>query len=150
DGLGRDDHEAWRAMEALATAGRVKQLGVSNVTARQVRDFVKFAQVPVSCVQNRCYASRGWDRDVRAVCAEHGITYQGFSLLPANRDVVSGPTVRAIATRHDKTPAQIIFRFAQQLGMLPLTGTSNAQHMREDLDLDFSLAAAEVATIELA
>ena len=148
DGLGPDDIAAWHAMEALHAAGRVALLGVSNVTARQLHDFVALARAPIAFVQNRCYASRGWDRDVRAVCAEHGIVYQGFSLLTANRDVVGGRTVRSIAMRHGKTPAQVIFRFAQQLGMLPLTGTTSPEHMRHDLDLMFELAAAELATLE--
>jgi diketogulonate reductase-like aldo/keto reductase len=102
-------------------------------------------------VQNRCYAERGWDRAIRALCAEHGIVYQEFSLLTANRDVVVHREVRAIAARHGKTPAQIIFRFARQAGMLPLTGTSSPAHMREDLAIDdFALDAQELATIDAA
>ena len=47
------------------------------------------------------------------------------------------------------TPAQVVFRFAQQIGMLPLTGTSSPEHMKEDLESDaFDLTAAEVDAIE--
>jgi diketogulonate reductase-like aldo/keto reductase len=151
DGLAPADREAWRAIEALAAAGRVSLVGISNVTARQVRDLVEFARVPPVFVQNRCYAERGWDRTVRAVCAEHGIVYQAFSLLTANRDVLVHREVRAIAARHRKTTAQIVFRFAQQIGMLPLTGTSSPQHMRDDLAIeDVELDAQELAVIEAA
>jgi diketogulonate reductase-like aldo/keto reductase len=151
DGLAAADREAWRAIEALAEAGRVALIGISNVTVRQIRELVALARVPPAFVQNRCYAERGWDRAVRAVCAEHGIVYQAFSLLTANRDVIAGRDVRAIAARHGKTPAQIIFRFARQVGMLPLTGTSSPVHMREDLATgDFALDAQELATIDAA
>jgi len=151
DGLAPADREAWRAMEALAEAGRVTLLGISNVTARQIRELVELARVPPAFVQNRCYAERGWDRAIRALCAEHGIVYQAFSLLTANRDVVVHREVRAIAARHGKTPAQVIFRFARQAGMLPLTGTSSPAHMREDLATDdFALDAQELATIDTA
>jgi len=151
DGLAAADREAWRAIEALAEAGRVTLIGISNVTVRQLRELVALARVPPAFVQNRCYAERGWDRAVRAVCAEHGIVYQAFSLLTANRDVTAGRDVRAIAARHGKTPAQIIFRFARQAGMLPLTGTSSPVHMREDLATgDFALDAAELAAIDTA
>ena len=149
-GLGPEDREAWRAMTVLAAGRRVALLGVSNVTAAQLADFVELAAstgVPVAFVQNRCYASRGWDRDVRAVCAEHDIVYQAFSLLTANRDAVVDPRLRAIAARHGATAEQVIFRFAQQSGMLPLTGTSSPVHMKQDLELAFELAAAELATI---
>jgi diketogulonate reductase-like aldo/keto reductase len=148
-GLGPDDHEAWRAMESLVERGRVRMLGASNVTAKQVRDLVAFARVPPRFVQNRCYASRRWDAEVRAVCASSGIVYQGFSLLTANRHVLADRRVAAIASRHKKTPAQIVFRFAQQLGMLPLTGTTDPEHMRQDLAIgDVTLDRDEVAAIE--
>jgi diketogulonate reductase-like aldo/keto reductase len=85
-------------------------------------------------VQNRCYARLGWDREVRAFCKERKIIYQGFSLLTANMEVVRHPVVTGIAARAGATPAQIVFAFARSVGMLPLTGTSNAGHMRQDLD----------------
>ncbi len=151
DGLGAEDHEAWRAMEAIASSGRVKLLGISNVTAEQVTALVGLSTVPVAFVQNRCYADRQWDRAVRAVCDEHGIIYQGFSLLTANRHVLASSKVIAIATRHKKTASQIVFRFAQQVGMLPLTGTSDPAHMQQDLDIDtVELDAEELAIIDRA
>jgi diketogulonate reductase-like aldo/keto reductase len=151
EGLAPDDREAWRAIEALAAAGRVPLIGISNVTAGQVRELLELARVAPAFVQNRCYAERGWDRAVRTLCAEHGIVYQAFSLLTANRDVLVHREVRAIAARHHKTPAQIVFRFARQVGMLPLTGTSSPQHMRDDLAIDdIELDARELAAIEAA
>jgi diketogulonate reductase-like aldo/keto reductase len=149
DGLGANDREAWRAMEALVDTRRVRLLGISNVTARQVSDLVAFARIAPRFVQNRCYAERAWDRTVRAVCAEHAIIYQAFSLLTANRQVLADSELRAIAKRHAKTPAQIVFRFAQQVGMLPLTGTSNRSHMQEDLAIgEFALAIDEIGIID--
>jgi len=148
DRLGETDKQAWRAMEQIARAGRVKLLGASNVTANQVQELVAMAHVPVSFVQNRCYADRGWDRAVRAACDEHQIVYQGFSLLTANRQVLTNGEVRAIAARHKRTPAQIVFRFAQQVGMLPLSGTKDPDHMQHDLVVEtFSLDAEELALI---
>jgi diketogulonate reductase-like aldo/keto reductase len=149
EGWSRADREAWAAMEALAERGLVKLLGISNVSAAQVAELVQIARIAPAFVQNRCYASRGWDRAVRVVCDAHGIVYQGFSLLTANASVLAHPAVRAIAARHAQTPAQIVFRFAQQLGMLPLTGTSDPVHMRQDLAIGaFELTAAELATVE--
>ncbi|HET7505534.1 MAG TPA: aldo/keto reductase [Kofleriaceae bacterium] len=150
-GLAAADREAWRAIERLAEAGRVALIGISNVTADQLRAVVELARVPPAFVQNRCYAARGWDRACRAVCAEHGIVYQGFSLLTANRDVLVHRGVRAIAARHAMTPEQIVFRFARQLGILPLTGTTSPRHMRDDLAVDaVELSAAELEVIDAA
>ena len=146
-GLGEADMQAWQAMESLHARGLVRLLGVSSVSLVQLKLLCSRASVPPRFVQNRCYASTGWDRDVRQFCTERGITYQGFSLLTANQSVVTSPTVATIARRYDRTPAQIIFRFAVDIGMLPLTGTANANHMQADIaGLNFELTQQEVET----
>jgi len=132
-GLTAGDLEVWGAMEALHAAGKVKQLGVSNVEPEQLAKLVAATNVPIAYVQNRCYASEGWDADVRALCRQHGIAYQGFSLLTANRRELQRPIVDEIALRLGVPRETVVFRFAMQVGMIPLTGTSNPQHMRDDL-----------------
>ena len=129
-----DDFETWQAMIKERDAGRTRLLGVSNISLAQLQQMARAHAEPPAFVQNRCYASRGWDREVRAFCRERNIIYQGFSLLTANRQVLDHPTVAALATQKNATPAQIVFAFARQVGMLPLTGTSSADHMRQDLE----------------
>lgn len=147
-GLGEDDRAAWRSMESLHGEGKARLLGISNVSASQLEELVALAIVKPTFVQNRCYAERAWDHSVRAVCARHGIVYQGFSLLTANRRVLESPSVRGIAARHERTCAQVVFRFALELGMLPLTGTSDPEHMVRDLEVyDFALEREELETI---
>lgn len=148
DGLTRDDWQVWRAMEALHDAGRARLLGVSNISRGQLAALLDGAKVPPRLVQNRCYAARGWGADVRALCARAGAVYQGFSLLTANRQVLRAPALRAIAARRGRTPAQVIFRFALQSGMICLTGTTDPAHMDADLAAyDFALSDAEVAAV---
>ena len=148
-GLAPADHAAWRAMEALERSGRTRYLGVSNVTRDQLELLLAGASVPPAFVQNRCYARRGWDRDVRALCQSHGIVYQGFSLLTANARELSLPAVARVALRTGSTAAQIVFSMAAGLGMLPLTGTSSPEHMRQDLRaLDLALESAELVGVE--
>lgn len=132
-GLGSDDIGAWRAMESLHAGGHVRALGASNVTREQLEELLGLAEVAPSFVQNRCYARTGWDRDVRASCTERGIVYQGFSLLTANRAELARPSFVALARRLGLTASQLVFRFALDVGMMPLTGTSSSQHMKEDL-----------------
>jgi diketogulonate reductase-like aldo/keto reductase len=128
------DFETWQAMIKERDAGRTRLLGVSNISLGQLQQMARAHAEPPAFVQNRCYASRGWDREVRAFCRERNIIYQGFSLLTANVEVVRHPQVAALAARFNATPAQIIFAFARQAGMLPLTGTTNAEHMKQDLE----------------
>jgi len=148
-GLTAADWEAWRAMEAIQDSGRARWLGVSNVTLGQLQELCEGSRVHPRFVQNRCYASRAWDRRVREYCAANGIVYQGFSLLTANRDVIASPEIARIAERYKRTTAQIIFRFALDVGMMPLTGTTDADHMRADLAVfDFNLQPDEIGRIE--
>jgi diketogulonate reductase-like aldo/keto reductase len=148
-GLGADDWAAWRAMERMHDSGRVRLLGVSNVSLGQIQLLVREARVRPRFVQNRCYASLGWDRAIREFCAAHDVVYQGFSLLTANREALAHPDIARIAGRHGRTASQIVFRFALEVGMIPLTGTSNPQHMREDLEVfEFGLEPADVRQIE--
>jgi diketogulonate reductase-like aldo/keto reductase len=148
-GLGAEDWEVWAAIESLYDAGKTKMIGVSNVSADQLTVLCMKAKHKPMMVQNRCYAAFGWDKEVRESCRTHGIIYQGFSLLTANRDVFIDPEIRAMAKRYDVTLAQLIFRFAMQVGMLPLTGTTNPQHMKEDLQSDrVTLLSEEIRQIE--
>jgi diketogulonate reductase-like aldo/keto reductase len=149
DGLPDEDWQVWGAMSELARAKKVRLLGISNVTLPQLAQLHEHAEVKPAFVQNRCYARTGWDREIRAFCRAHDIVYQGFSLLTANRRELAGPTVARITARTRRTVAQVVFGFALQVGMIPLTGTSDASHMREDLQsFDFTLDDADVAAIE--
>jgi diketogulonate reductase-like aldo/keto reductase len=86
---------------------------------------------------------------VREFCSAGGIVYQGFSLLTANRKAIAGTELGRIAERHGRTRSQTVFRFALDVGMVALTGTSSAEHMREDLAVfDFRLTPDEVKQIE--
>ncbi|HEU5092460.1 MAG TPA: aldo/keto reductase [Nitrospira sp.] len=148
-GLGTEDWEVWAAIESLYDAGKTKMIGISNITADQLTLLCVRAKHKPMVVQNRCYAAFGWDKDVREICRTQHIIYQGFSLLTANREIFIDPEIRAIAARYEATLAQLIFRFAMQIGMLPLTGTTNPQHMKEDLQSDrFTLLSEEIQQIE--
>jgi diketogulonate reductase-like aldo/keto reductase len=149
EGLVADDWAAWRAMESIYDSGRVRMLGVSNVSIAQLKELVGQARIPPRFVQNRCFAARGWDREVRTFCSANGMVYQGFSLLTANREALARPEIAAIAKRHGRTIAQVVFRFALDVGMLPLTGTTDAKHMQEDLEaLRFRLETDDVELID--
>ena len=136
-GLSAGDREVWRAMSELASAGRARALGLSNTSRDQLAALCALATsegwTRPAFVQNRCYARKGWDRDVRALCQREGIVYQGFSLLTANPQALASAAVARAAERRGVTPAAIVFRFALDVGMLPLTGTTDPGHMREDL-----------------
>jgi diketogulonate reductase-like aldo/keto reductase len=135
-GLTDADWEVWAAMEDIQKSGKAKKIGVSNVGINHLEALWEKAKVKPAFVQNRCYAVYGWDQDVREFCLANQIVYQGFSLLTANPQVMHGPKVGAIARRLKVEPQQVIFRFSVQIGILPITGTTDPKHMKQDLAID--------------
>lgn len=143
------DAEVWEAMRKERDAGRTRFLGVSNVSLHHLQRMIAGHAEGPAFVQNRCFAHLGWDREVRRFCGERKIVYQGFSLLTANVEVLQHPLIAGLAAKGGVTPAQAIFAFARTVGMLPLTGTSSAEHMKQDLDSrEVTLSPEVVVTIE--
>lgn len=148
-GLNETDWEVWRAMESLQKSGSVKMIGVSNISFEQLQLLIESSEVKPAFVQNRCYARTRWDAKIRALCHANDIIYQGFSLLTANSVELKRPEMQTILRRLDCPLAQVVFRFAWQAGMIPLTGTASKSHMQEDLAAyDIELSEAEIDIIE--
>jgi diketogulonate reductase-like aldo/keto reductase len=135
-GLAPEDWEVWAAIEELYASGKTRVIGVSNVSAEQLALLCSRARTKPMVVQNRCFAVLGWDHQVREICHDQGIVYEGFSLLTANQEFLGAPQIRAAAARLDTGIPQVIFKFSMQIGMVPLTGTTSPDHMREDLDVE--------------
>jgi diketogulonate reductase-like aldo/keto reductase len=143
------DAEVWEAMRKERDAGRTRFLGVSNVSLRHLEQMAATGKEAPAFVQNRCFARVGWDRDVRTFCRERKIIYQGFSLLTANTEVLRHPLIAGLAQRANASSAQVVFAFARAVRILPLTGTSDPKHMKEDLAArDLTLSADAVQAIE--
>lgn len=144
-----NDYEVWSVMEKLYAAGKVKKLGISNVKINYIKELYDKSHVKPHYVQNRCYASTYWDREIRNFCSQNKITYQGFSLLTANVHELMQESIEELCIKYKKTIPQIAFRFSQQVGMIPLTGTKNTAHMKQDLHIeDFELTPQELESIE--
>jgi diketogulonate reductase-like aldo/keto reductase len=86
---------------------------------------------------------------VREFCAANVLIYQAFSQLTANWEVMACTELARIAERYGRTVCQIVFRFALDVGMVPLTGTTDAAHMKTALEVfDLGLEPGEVDWIE--
>jgi diketogulonate reductase-like aldo/keto reductase len=148
-GLAPPDWAAWRAMEAIHDSGRACLLGICNVSLDRLQSLCEKARVRPSFVQNRCRLAQGWDRPVRQFCTANGLVYQGFSLLRGNPEALASPELTRIAKRLGRSVSQVLFRFALDVGMIPLTGTTDAAHMQVDLEIfDFRLEPEEIERIE--
>jgi diketogulonate reductase-like aldo/keto reductase len=121
-GITGHDWSVWRAMESLHDKGQARLLGISNASRDQLQTLHDGARVKPAFIQNRCFATTGWDQDVREYCKATGITYQGFSLLTANPAALrSRAIIRAAERTAGRRPRSS--PFAMDVGMIPLTGT---------------------------
>jgi len=142
--------EVWQAMERACDDGVAKQLGISNCYDLATLTFLfDAAAVKPAVLQNRFYADTHYDRSLRDFCRQHGIIYQSFWTLTANPGVLADKIVKSLTVRYGRSSAQVFFRFLTQIGVIPLTGTTSEQHIREDLAIfEFELTDEECRSIE--
>jgi diketogulonate reductase-like aldo/keto reductase len=156
--LSPEDLQVWAALEELYAEGKVRAIGVSNLDARQLTELLASAKVAPHVAQVRTFASSGWDDRVGgvwALCQQHHIVYEAYSLLTANRAALGSAAVKAVAAARQETVPQVAFRFALELGMVVLTGTTDDAHMAQDLFaaqtlLEAPLLQAEVGALRAA
>lgn len=141
-----DTMTVWKVFETFVDAGKVRQLGMSNMYSLQ--NFQKLydaVRIKPSVLQNRLYEETGYDKDLREFCKEKRIFYQSFWTITANPQILGHKNVKELAKRREKTPEQLFFAYLMQTGVVtPLTGTKSEKHMKEDLEaLDLELTDEE-------
>jgi len=141
--------KVWKAMEEVYERGEARQLGISNcydleLLVRLYEDAV----IKPAVVQNRFYDQSGYDIELRQWCSQKGIVYQSFWSLTANPNILGSREFFALTQKYDKTEAQILYRYLNHVGIVPLIGTTSAEHMKEDLAIfTFELLPSEITSI---
>jgi len=137
-------------MESIFHNGGAKQLGISNCyDLNQLEVLYRTAEVKPAVLQNRFYADTNYDRSIRDFCRQQQIIYQSFWTLTTNPKVLAHATLQNLATKYKRSAAQVFYRYLTQIGIIPLTGTSSSEHMREDLAIfEFELTGDECAAVE--
>lgn len=107
------------------------------------------SRIKPAVLQNRFYADTLYDREIRIYCKQSRIIYQSFWILSANAHLLTHKTVTALASKHKRTAAQILFRYLVAIGVVPLTGTRSEAHMRDDLAIfGFELTDDELGAMD--
>lgn len=151
-------HDTWQAMEELVSAGLVRQIGVCNFNCGLLRDLLAGAEIRPSMLQVESHPFLTQEKLLR-FCREQGIAVTAFSPFGASsylslgmaqehESVLDEQIVRTLATRHGKTPAQIVLRWGVQRGTAVIPKTSRPERLGENLSLfDFELADDEMNEI---
>lgn len=148
---------AYRAAERLLADHRVRAIGVSNFSATHLDDLMRAAAVVPAVNQVEVHPSFA-QRDLRAEHARRGIVTQAWSPIgginryrPADNrvDPLDSPTIRALAEKYRKTPAQVILGWHLHNGVAAIPKSVRAERIDENFDVfDFALTGDEVAAIE--
>jgi pyridoxine 4-dehydrogenase len=125
--------ESVGALKELRDEGKIRHVGVSNVSVEQLRMAREI--VPVVSVQNRYSLADRHAEDVLEACERDGLGFIPWWPLSAGRLAEPGGPVAELAERHDATPAQVAIAWllARSEAMLPIPGTGSVQHLEENL-----------------
>lgn len=141
----------WRTFEEIVEQKRLQFIGISNCYDLEfLRNLYEQAIIKPSFVQNRFYAVTGYDTELREFCDAHAITYQSFWTLTGNPSCVKSHIIHTLAKKYGKTAEQIWFTFVRSQRIMFLTGTSNVDHMSQDLEVPgIILTAEELDTVSM-
>lgn len=137
----------WRTFEKLFAAGKARAIGLSNFKPAHIETLIAEAEVlpAVNQVQLSPYTPR---LDERRADDRHGIVTESWSPIGAGDDLLSSPAITAIASRLDKTPAQVVLRWHVQQSLVAIPKSSNPDRIAQNIDVfDFELTAVDFASI---
>lgn len=150
--------DTWKAMESLVHAGLTRRIGISNYSVALIRETLATATIRPAVLQVEMHPYLAQEKLLR-FCRENQIAVTAFSPLGApsyvpigmaaeTDSVLVNPVVQAIATQHDRTPAQIVLRWGVQRGTSVIPKTSRPDRLVENRALmDFTLTESEMAAI---
>lgn len=145
-----DYYGAWRAMEELYEAGKVRAIGVDNFTQDKLADFLFWNKVKpaVNLIECNAFFQR---EDERVYLEKNGIQMQAWSPLAAGQGrLFDEPLLGRLAQKHQRSVAQIVLRWLVQRNIVPLVKSSNPNRMKENLDIfDFELSEDEMIQISM-
>lgn len=130
--------QVWKVFESFVTNGTVRQLGISNMY--NFRDFQTLYQgvtIKPAVLQNRFHDQTKYDVKLRQICNTHGVKYQSFWTLtaPGNRQAMGSDVWKAMAKSKGLTPQTLMYAYMMSFGHTPLDGSTNIEHMKEDIEL---------------
>jgi len=139
--------DTWRALSHLYEQKRCRAIGVSNYTIRHLNELM--ADSPLVPMVNQFELHPFHTRkELVAFCQEKGIAVTSYSPLARGRKLAD-PALAAIATRYDKTPAQMAIRWVLQLGLIVIPKSVHRERILENAQVfDFEITPADMAAMD--
>lgn len=139
---------AWKALEEAKAEGKIRTIGVSNMTPKIWKEFVpQFATMPaVNQVECNPFFQQ---KELRALLAENDVKIEAYQPLGhGDETLLSHPDIVKLAEKYGKNPGQIILRFEVQDGLIVLPKSTNPQRIAGNIDIfDFELSDGEMDSL---
>ena len=143
-----DVYGEWRAMEELYDAGKVRAIGVANFHPDRLMDLMLHNKLKpaVNQIEVNPFLQQ---RETQQFLQANDVQMEAWAPFAEGRNhVFENPTLRAVATRHHRTVAQVILRWLSQRGIVVLSKSVRKERMTENINvLDFDLSADEIAAV---
>lgn len=129
---------SWKALERILNEGRCRAIGVCNYTVRHLKELEQGADIlpMVDQVELSPYLDQ---KELRGYCIENDMTIEAYSPLTRGKRF-KDPALLKMVERYGRSPAQIMIRWAIQIGVVPLPKSTHIDRMKENADVfDFEL-----------
>ncbi len=147
---GNMDVEAYKAMEQAVEDGKIRSIGLSNWYIEELEEFLPQVTITPALVQNEIHPYYQ-EKDVIPYIQDLGIVVEGWYPLGGRgytQELLTNETITAIAEAHGKSAAQVILRWNLQKGVVIIPGSSNPEHIKENISIfDFELSDIEMEQI---
>lgn len=139
--------EVYKALEKIYQDGRVRSIGVSNFHVHHLEILLKETKV-IPVINQIEFHPHLTQKEVRAYCTDKDIQVEAWSPL-MNGGLLEEALIQELASKYDKTPAQIVLRYDVQHNVVTIPKTMTATRMVENLDVfDFTLTDGEMAQLD--
>lgn len=139
---------AWQAMEAAQKAGKIRSIGVSNMTPKLWQQFVpEFTTIPaVNQVEFNPYFQQ---TELRQLLAPHDVKLEAWAPLgQGNQSLLNETVIQQLAVKYGKDAGQVILRYENQLGIIVFPKSVHEARIKSNLDIfDFDLTPTEMAQL---
>ncbi|XP_068443672.1 uncharacterized oxidoreductase YtbE-like [Clinocottus analis] len=135
--------QSWATLEELHAQGKLKAIGVSNYTPAHMRELMQNCKVPPAVLQVE-FHPMFCQTELRKVCEERGVCFQAYSSLGKGQ-LVTDPVVLEVAKNCERTPGQVLLRWAVQQGVPVIPKSSNPDRIKDNARLfDFTLSDTDM------
>lgn len=140
---------AWKAMEEAKKEGKIRSIGVSNMTLKILNSFVRQFDTMPSVNQVECNPLYQ-QKEIRKLIAEHDVRLEAwYPLGHGDKALLENPVITALAEKYGKNPGQIILRFENQEGFIVLPKSTHEKRIKGNIDIfDFKLTDEEMKSME--